>query len=817
MTKKSRESIWALAAIAGLVSFGLALPGFGAAAAVEETVEAAPAEQPAEDSLAQQPYMGWSSYSMQVYSGNGQWITAEQVIAQSDAMHEKLQPFGYEYINVDAAWNGGMDEYGRPVPSETLYPNGLQEVIDHVHDNGQKFGLYLIPGLSPQAYEQDLPIFGAAECSTGDIAAQPLQQADYWDLGYKMDFSNPGAQAYIDSIADLLAGWGVDFLKFDSVTPGSGVQDLSLDARDDVKAWSQALAPHDIWLELSWALDIRYADYWKEYANGWRVDWDVECYCVGEALTTWDNIARLFPKAAEWWRHAGPGGWNDFDSLSVGNGAMDGLTRDERRTAMTFWAVSAVPIYLGNDLTRLDEFGIDLLTNEAVIAVNQAGRPARPVSIETKQQTWYALNEDGTFTVALFNLGRTDADVEARWSDIGLEGDAKVEDVWTGEALGTSDSGFTAEGVPVHGSRLLKVTPAKGSVITVNDDDLRVGYDGSWMRNGDHAVAPVSQPLTITVTDSTPTGEEPQLLAAAPTVTVNDNDPAVVYIGAWNHSTNRGLGDHLDDVHYSEREGDAFEYTFVGTGIDYVTETHESQGDVDIYLDGELQQTVSTYRDPVDGRGVQQVVYSADGLPNGTHTLRAVKRSGAFMLLDKLIVRPESLLSTDTASFDKTPSAQADISVELLRDPGELAAIVHGDTTLTPGVEYDLDGNTVTIRKEYLATQAVGDQVLDFRFRGDHRADVHFTSNDGAEFEFAFRGTGVDWVTAMGPDQGEVDIYLDGELVETVDTHNETRVTGRSVFAVDGLKDGDHTFRAVKVSGEVMLTDALRYTVKSVK
>lgn len=822
MTKKSaRQTLWASAAIAGLASFGLGLPAPGPAAAAADTVVET-VDDAVDDGLAQQPYMGWSSYSMQVYSANGQWITAEQVIAQSDAMKEKLQPFGYEYINVDAAWNGGIDEYGRPVPSERLYPNGLQEVIDHVHANGQKFGLYLIPGLSPQAYELDLPIFGAAECSTRDIAAQPLQQADYWNLGYRMDFSNPCAQAYIDSIADLLASWGVDFLKFDSVTPGSGIQDLSLDARDDVKAWSQALAPHDIWLELSWALDIRYADYWKEYANGWRVDWDVECYCANEALTTWDNIARLFPKAAEWWRHGGPGGWNDFDSLNVGNGAMDGLTRDERRTAMTFWAVSAVPIYLGNDLTRLDEFGIDLLTNERVIAVNQAGRPAQPVSIETKQQTWFSLNEDGTFTVALFNLGRTESDVEVRWSDIGLDGDAKVEDVWTGDDLGSSDTGFTAETVPVHGSRLLKVTPAGGAVITVNDDDLRVEYDDSWTRSGDHAVAAESQPLTIGVTDSTSAGAQPQPTESTPassarTVTLNDNDAAIVYVGAWSHSTNRGLGDHLDDVHYSEREGDAFEYTFVGTGIDYVTETHESQGDVDIYIDGELKQTVSTYRDPVDGRGVQQVVYSTDGLPNGTHTLRAVKRSGAFMLLDKLVVRLESLLSTDTAFFDKAPSAQADVTVDLLRDPGELAAIAHGDQTLTAGTEYDVEGSTVTIRKEYLAAQPVGDLVLDFRFRGDYRDDVHVATEDGAEFEFAFRGTGVEWVTAMGPDQGEVEIYLDGELADTIDTSGESRVTGRSVFAVDGLKDEEHTFRAVKVSGEVLRTDAIQYTVKRVK
>lgn len=69
-----------------------------------------------------------------------------------------------------------------------------------------------------------------------EIAAQPLQKSDYWGLGYKIDFLNPCAQKYIDSIADQLGEWGVDFIKFDSVTPGSGISDLSMDARDDVKA-----------------------------------------------------------------------------------------------------------------------------------------------------------------------------------------------------------------------------------------------------------------------------------------------------------------------------------------------------------------------------------------------------------------------------------------------------------------------------------------------------------------------------------------------------------------------------------------------------
>lgn len=80
----------------------------------------------ADKELAQKPYMGWSSYSMQVYDGpSGGWTSAAKIKQMSDAMHEKLQSHGYNYINIDAGWNGGMDEYARPIPSETLYPERL--------------------------------------------------------------------------------------------------------------------------------------------------------------------------------------------------------------------------------------------------------------------------------------------------------------------------------------------------------------------------------------------------------------------------------------------------------------------------------------------------------------------------------------------------------------------------------------------------------------------------------------------------------------------------------------------------------------------
>ena len=97
-----------------------------------------------------------------------------------------------------------------------------------------------------------------------------------------------------------------------------------------------------------------------------------------------------------------------------------------------------------------------MMTNDEVVAVDQAGHPAVPLSQATPQQVWYADNGDGTTTVALFNLGTVAADVTASWQALGLSPWSLVRDLWSHRSVGLRYGGFTAT-VPAHGSRLLRV------------------------------------------------------------------------------------------------------------------------------------------------------------------------------------------------------------------------------------------------------------------------------------------------------------------------------------------------------------------------
>ncbi len=67
---------------------------------------------------------------------------------------------------------------------------------------------------------------------------------------------------------------------------------------------------------------------------------------------------------------------------------------------------------------------------------------------------------------------------------------------------------------------------------------------------------------------------------------------------------------------------------------------------------------------------------------------------------------------------------------------------------------------------------------------------------EGAAARIAFDGTGIDWTTVTGPDRGRARLFVDGELIRTVDLFSGTRVLGE-VQRIDGLTDAPHVLRIV--------------------
>jgi alpha-galactosidase len=133
-------------------------------------------------------------------------------------------------------------------------------------------------------------------------------------------------------------------------------------------------------------------------------------------------------------------------------------------TQLTLWSLIAAPLFLSCDLTRLDAFTVDLLTNDEVLDVDQdpLGSAAGRRATEGMTEVWSRPLCDGTLAVGLFNRGVFARAVSARWSDLGLSGPKPVRDLWQQKDLGRFDKVFTRS-VPAHGAMLFKIGKPKAA------------------------------------------------------------------------------------------------------------------------------------------------------------------------------------------------------------------------------------------------------------------------------------------------------------------------------------------------------------------
>ena len=220
-----------------------------------------------------------------------------------------------------------------------------------------------------------------------------------------INYSKPGAQEYINSWADMLAAWGVDYVKIDGIANSNAA---------DIKAWSQAIRQSGRPMVLDatqGSFTHAIAPTLTIYANQWEPPPDIECYDCEKGgssypLTIWANIEKRFNYVAKWQPYDGPGGFTDYDSIEVGNGSNNGLTPDERQTQMSLWALGSAPFILGVDLVHLDQLDLQkYLKNAAVLAVDQDSIAAKRVINTSSEQVFVKMEPNGDAIVGLFNTG----------------------------------------------------------------------------------------------------------------------------------------------------------------------------------------------------------------------------------------------------------------------------------------------------------------------------------------------------------------------------------------------------------------------------
>ena len=312
----------------------------------------------------------------------------------------------------------------------------------------------VLRGVPRQAAAADTPIKGTPYRGAG--IADRVNVCPWNSDMYGIDMSRPGAQRYYDSVLELYAAWGVDFIKADDMSRPYARNAPEIHAlRRAIDRSGRAMI-----LSLSpGATPLDCADDVTRTANLWRISddfWD-----------TWPALLEQFERLSNWSRYRRPGAWPDADMLPLGvlelGKRTTRFTPDEQRTLLTLWSIAQSPLIMGGDLRALDAATRALLTNDEVLAVNQKSRNARQIARSASHAVWCAEATDGSgHYVALFNLTATataTALVTVPLADLGLHRAVQVRDLWERVERGRAETFLSAPLRP-HSSGLFRLRPA---------------------------------------------------------------------------------------------------------------------------------------------------------------------------------------------------------------------------------------------------------------------------------------------------------------------------------------------------------------------
>lgn len=371
------------------------------------------------------PPLGWASWNSFAAK-----INHTVIKAQADAMVASgLAAAGYEYVNIDEGWwQGTRDAAGNITVDTTDWPGGMQAIADYIHSLGLKAGIYTDAGKDGCGYYYP----------TGRPAAPGSGSEGH----YEQDFL-------------AFSQWGFDFVKVDWC--GGDKEGLSAPtayaaiAAAIAKATAATARP----LVLSvcnWGKQNPW-DWAPSLATLWRTSGDIIYYGdppeLSRVLANFDSAQHASAQS--------PGHYNDPDMLIVG---MKGFSTAQNRTHMALWAMSGAPLLAGNDLTTMSSDTKAVLTNPAVLAIDQdaLATQGKKVADASGHQVYSkVLSGTGRRAVLLLNRGSAAATISVRFDDLGLGATATIQNVWTAADLGAHATSYAVE-VPAQDSVLLLVS-----------------------------------------------------------------------------------------------------------------------------------------------------------------------------------------------------------------------------------------------------------------------------------------------------------------------------------------------------------------------
>ena len=419
------------------------------------------------------PPMGWNSWDC-----FGPTVTEAEVKANADYMAKYLKPYGWDYIVVDIRWYVGndkahgynekdpdyvIDEFGRFMPAVNRFPSaaggkGFKPLADYLHKKGLKFGIHIMRGVPVIAVKQNIAIKGT-NLTARDIYSDKDQCSWLRDM-YTIVPGKPGAQEYYNSLFELYASWGLDFVKIDDLS-----SPIYFEGEIDMIRKAIDRTGRKIVLSTSpGETPVAHADHVQKNANMWRT--------VGDFWDSWEQLKDHFEVFNRWNKWRSYGAYPDGDMLPMGrigiraergDPRMTAFTKDEQYTLMTLWTIFKSPLMFGGNLPDNDPFTLSLLTNKNVLKILNESTNNKPLFTDKDKAAWVA-DDPGTGAkyLAVFNT-----------ADQHLVTEEKA--VWKSGLISKATTGQSAK-------IDIEISGAKKLYLVVNDGGDKTDWDhANWI------------------------------------------------------------------------------------------------------------------------------------------------------------------------------------------------------------------------------------------------------------------------------------------------------------------------------------------------
>ena len=369
------------------------------------------------------PLMGWSSWNTYGFQINDSVIQA-----QADAMVKLgFKDCGYNHINIDDGFFGGRDAQGKLLIHPTRFPNGLRGLVDYIHAQGLKAGIYSDAGRNT--------------C------------ASYW--GQPKDTIGLGVGLYGHDAEDMALFFNelnFDFIKVDycgaDANNNADRLDLNVEQRyKEIAAAIKATGCDDVtWNICRWAFPGTWA---CDIVDSWRTTEDI--------YLGWESVKSIINQSLYLSAYTTYGHYNDMDMLEVGRG----LTDEEDKTHFGMWCIMSSPLLIGCDMNDIKGNALELMQNKELIALNQNTLGLQAYVVKSANGG-HVLVKDvdekyGTKrAVAFYNPTNSSLSMSIDFKTLELVGDVKVRDLFEKKDVGVMNGSMSVT-VPAHGTRIYKL------------------------------------------------------------------------------------------------------------------------------------------------------------------------------------------------------------------------------------------------------------------------------------------------------------------------------------------------------------------------